>query len=66
MKTFRAIRAGRVAVGFAFVSLILDGTAFAGLAGVGAPELDPGMATGGLTILGVGIILLVECYRARK
>jgi hypothetical protein len=30
------------------------------------PEIEPGMATGGRTILGVGIVLLLERYRARK
>ncbi|HXN84755.1 MAG TPA: hypothetical protein VN867_01735 [Candidatus Binataceae bacterium] len=41
-------------------ALMLGGTAFAGL---NTPEIDPGMATGGLTILGVGIVLLLERYR---
>jgi hypothetical protein len=49
--------------GFAFASLMLSGTAFAG---VTTPEIDLGMATGGLTILGVGVILLLERYRARR
>jgi len=50
-------------VGFGFASLMLSGTAFAGFA---TPEIDPGMATGGLTILGVGIVLLLERYRAGR
>jgi hypothetical protein len=44
-------------------SLALTGSAFAGHPG---PEIDPRMATGGLTILGVGVVLLIERYRARK
>ncbi|HXN84753.1 MAG TPA: hypothetical protein VN867_01725 [Candidatus Binataceae bacterium] len=44
----------------AVATLLLGGTA---LAGTGTPEIDPGMATGGLTILGVGIVLLLERYR---
>ena len=44
----------------AVVALMLGGTAFGGAF---TPEIDPGMATGGLTILGVGIILLLERYR---
>ena len=50
-------------VGLGFATLMLSGTAFAGL---GAPEIDPGMATGGLAILGVGSFLLIERYRARR
>ena len=44
----------------AVAALMLGGTAFAGL---NTPEIDPGMATGGLTILGVGVVLLIERYR---
>jgi hypothetical protein len=44
----------------AVVALALSGSAFAGTF---TPEIDPGMATGGLTILGVGIVLLLERYR---
>ena len=44
----------------ALVAFMLGGTAFAG---IGTPEIDPGMATGGLTVLGVGIVLLLERYR---
>ena len=44
----------------AAVALVLTGTAFAGTS---TPEIDPGMATGGLTILGAGIVLLLERYR---
>jgi hypothetical protein len=49
---------------FAVTSLMLSGTAFAGA--VPTPEIDPGVATGGLAVLGVGIFLLIERYRARK
>jgi hypothetical protein len=52
-------------IGFLAATFALVGPAFAGADGV-TPEIDPGMATGGLTILGVGIILLVERYRARR
>jgi hypothetical protein len=58
MKT-AAVLARTLIVG-SVTALILGGTAFAG--GF-APEIDPGMATGGLTILGVGIVLLLERYR---
>ena len=44
----------------AMVALMLNGTAFACRP---TPEVDPGMATGGLTLLGVGIVLLLERYR---
>lgn len=50
-------------VGFAVATLMLSGKAFAGAV---TPEIDPGMATGGLTVLGVGIVLLIERYRARR
>jgi hypothetical protein len=42
---------------------MLSGTAFAGFS---APEIDPGLAVGGLTILGVGLLLLIELRRARS
>jgi len=42
--------------------MMLRGTAFAGCV---LPEIDPGMATGGLSILGVGAILLIERRRTR-
>ncbi|HXN84754.1 MAG TPA: hypothetical protein VN867_01730 [Candidatus Binataceae bacterium] len=41
------------------VALMMNGTAFAGFP---TPEIDPGMAAGGLTILGLGIVLLLERY----
>jgi hypothetical protein len=53
-----------LAAGLVLATLMLTGTAFAGLS-TAAPEIDLGMATGGITILGVGIILLIERYRAR-
>ena len=49
-------------VGFVAASLMLSGNAFA----TPVPEIDPGMATGGLTVLGAGIFLLIERYRARR
>jgi hypothetical protein len=50
-------------IGFLAATFALVGPAFAGEP---TPEIDPGMVTGGLTILGVGIVLLLERYRARK
>jgi hypothetical protein len=47
----------------ALATLILSGTACAGFA---TPEIDPGIATGGLFILGAGIVLIVERFRARR
>ena len=47
----------------AALPLLLCGTAFAGLASV--PELDPGTATGGVALVAVAAVLLVERYRAR-
>ena len=47
----------------AIVSMMATGTAFAG---IGVPEIDPGMATGGLAIAGIGAFLLIERYRARR
>ena len=62
MKFERGIYIRGSMTGFAFGAVMLSGTAFAGLA---APEIDPGMAVGGLTVLGVGIALLIERYRQR-
>jgi predicted Na+-dependent transporter len=50
-------------VGFAAAFSMMSGFAWAGSA---VPEIDPGMATGGLTMLGVGVFLLIERYRARN
>lgn len=50
-------------VAIATASLALSGTAFAGFP---LPEIDPGTATGGLAILGVGAMLVMERYRARR
>ncbi len=47
----------------AIVAMMATGTAFAG---IGVPEIDPGMATGGLAIAGIGAFLLIERYRARR
>jgi hypothetical protein len=63
MKTVSETYVRTLVVGFAVASLMLSGSAFAG---IGAPEIDPGMATGGLAVLGVGIVLLIERYRARS
>jgi hypothetical protein len=63
MKAINGTCARALVVGFAVASLMLSGKAFAGVV---APEIDPGMATGGLTLLGVGVVLLIERYRARR
>ena len=63
MKTISGTYARALVVGFGVASLMLSGKAFAG---AGAPEIDPGMATGGLAVLGVGVVLLIERYRARR
>jgi hypothetical protein len=34
-------------------------------AGAGVPELDPGTATGGIALVAVAAVLLVERYRSR-
>lgn len=47
----------------AIVSMMTAGTAFAGF---GVPEIDPGMATGGLAIAAIGALLLIERRRARR
>jgi hypothetical protein len=61
MKIKRETCRGLVA-GLLLGTAMLIGTAFAG---EGSPEIDPGMVTGGLTILGVGIVLVIERYRSR-
>ena len=43
---------------------LLPGAAFAGIP-IPVPEIDPGMATGGLALLAVGAVLLIERYRRR-
>jgi hypothetical protein len=63
MKAINGTCARALVVGFAVVSLMVSGKAFAG---DNVPEIDPGMATGGLTLLGVGVVLLIERYRARR
>jgi hypothetical protein len=50
----------RTLIAGAVVALTLGGTA---LADTPTPEIDPGLATGGLTILGLGVVLLLERYR---
>jgi len=62
MKFERGIYTRGLLTAFAFGIVMLGGTA---CAGVTAPEIDPGMAVGGLTVLGVGIALLIERYRQR-
>jgi hypothetical protein len=52
-----------IGIAFLVTTLALVGPAFASPP---TPEIDPGMATGGLTILGVGVVLLIERYRARR
>jgi hypothetical protein len=52
--------------GVLFASLPFLGSALAIVAGSGTPEIDPTMATGGLTALGVGPPLLIELHRARQ
>jgi len=49
MKFERGTYIRGLATGFVFGIVMLGGTAFAGTA---APEIDPGMAVGGLTVLG--------------
>jgi len=46
----------------AAVPLLFCGSAFAGAL---VPELDPGTATGGIALVAVAAILLVERYRSR-
>jgi hypothetical protein len=48
----------------AILPLLWCGNAFAGIA-TAAPELDPGTASGGIALVAVAAILLVERYRAR-
>jgi len=64
MKRISGTYTRALVLGFAVASLMLSGKAFAGINP--APEIDPGMATGGLAVLGVGIVLLIERYRARS
>jgi hypothetical protein len=47
----------------AALSLLFCGNAFAGLLGV--PEIDPGTASGGIALVAVAAVLLVERYRSR-
>ena len=47
----------------AALPLFVCGNAFAGLASV--PELDPGAATGGIALVAVAAVLLIERYRSR-
>jgi hypothetical protein len=63
MKLKRRTYVRGLVVGFVSGTAMLSGTAFAGFA---APEIDPGLAVGGLTILGVGLLLLIEIHRAQQ
>jgi hypothetical protein len=49
----------------AIVSLLWCGNAFAGFT-VGVPELDPGTANGGIALVAVAAVLLIERYRSRR
>lgn len=49
----------------AAVPLLWCGSAFAGIATVGVPELDPGTAAGGIALAAVAAVLLIERYRSR-
>ena len=51
-------------VAIAALALLWCGSAFAGLAAV--PELDPGTASGGIALVAVAAVLLVERYRSRR
>ena len=46
----------------AILPLLWCGNAFAGLA-VPVPELDPGTASGGIALVAVAAVLLIERYR---
>ena len=46
----------------AIPALLCSGTAFAGAP---VPELDPGTASGGIALIAVAGVLLVERYRRR-
>jgi len=63
MKTISGTYVRALFGAFAVASLMLSGNAFASAP---SPEIDPGMAAGGLAVLGVGIVLLIERYRARR
>jgi hypothetical protein len=63
MKVKLRTRVRGIAAGLLLGTAMLSGTAFAAF---GAPEIDPGLAVGGLTILGVGFLLMIEFRRARQ
>jgi hypothetical protein len=56
------IRSLRVVAVVVFASIVLTTTAQASVVG---PELDPGSTAAGLTILGGGLMYLVERFRRR-
>jgi len=47
----------------ASLALLCCDNAFAGVASV--PELDPGTASGGIALVAVAAVLLIERYRSR-
>ena len=63
MKFKRGTYLRGLVAGLVVGTTLLSGTAFALFA---TPEIDPGVAAGGLTILGVGVLLLIELHRARQ
>ena len=55
---------GRMVVALAAIaSITWAASAFAGV--VGVPEIDPGMATGGIGLLVASVLLIRERYRGR-
>jgi hypothetical protein len=62
MKFKRGTYLRGLVAGFVCGTVMLSGTAFAIMP---TPEMNPGMAAGGLTILGIGILLLIETRRVR-
>ena len=62
MKLRRGTYLRGLVAGFVSGTVMLSGTASAVAP---TPEMDPGMAIGGFTILGVGLLLLLEIRRVR-
>ncbi|HXN84759.1 MAG TPA: hypothetical protein VN867_01755 [Candidatus Binataceae bacterium] len=54
----------RSLVAGAIITLMMSGAAYAA-APAPTPEIDPGMAVGGLTILGIGMALMLERFRRK-
>ena len=63
MKLKRRTYVRGLVAGLVSGAAMLSVTAFAGFA---TPEIDPGLAVGGLTILGIGLLLLIELHRAQQ